>query len=630
MLTLKQSTSVDIRVGPFVDSTDGVTPETGVTLGAADQAEVLKANGAATAAMAGAFVAVTGSDGWYDYTVATGDVDTVGEVVFVVQDASVSLPVYVRAMVLEENVYDAIYLAAASLGTDITGIDTKLDDAMGATFVTGTDSLESLRNRGDAAWTGGPTTSASGTAVAGSTTTLTEEVGQESPENSLIGQILHITSGTGAPQSKAIESNVFATGVITVIGTWPGVSPNSTSVYQVTPADVDEIVVLSVSETSDAVWNANTAGRTGAGTFGEQCKTDIDAVLADTAITIPGLITALNDVSVTAINTEIDTALADIHLDHLLAVDYDPAAKPGVATALLNELIENDAGVSRYTANALEAAPGGAGAANPWLLQNTTITGLSSQTVFDLTAGSADDDAYNGATVVVTDAGTGTQKAVGLVSDYAGSTKTVTLVADPLAAFVMANGDTIDVLAAPKQLVDILLDTGELQADDVPGLIATAQTDLDTLTGADGVTLATAQTLYAPAKAGDTMGLTAAAIDLVWDELLAGHSTSDSAAVHLKDIIADTNELQGDDVPGLIAALNDITANAVWADVLGGTTMSASALLQIAAGVAAGKLSGAGTTSITIRNIEDLADLIVATVDGNGNRSAITITTPAD
>lgn len=116
-LFLKQSTSVKIRIGPFVDSTDAVTPETGITLAAADQAEVLKANGAATVAMGTGspepFVAITGADGWYDYTVQTGDVDTVGEVVFVVQDSSVCLPVFVRGQVVEEAVFDAMYLAAA-------------------------------------------------------------------------------------------------------------------------------------------------------------------------------------------------------------------------------------------------------------------------------------------------------------------------------------------------------------------------------------------------------------------------------------------------------------------------------------------------------------------------------------
>jgi len=74
------------------------------------------------------------------------------------------------------------------------------------------------------------------------------------------------------------------------------------------------------------------------------------------------------------INAEVDTALSDIHLDHLLAVDYDPASKPGVATALFNELVENDGGVSRFTSNALEqAATGDATLAN----QTTIITHLT-------------------------------------------------------------------------------------------------------------------------------------------------------------------------------------------------------------------------------------------------------------
>lgn len=120
MLILKQSTAIDIRMGPFLDATDGVTPETGITLGAADQAEVLKANGAATVAMAGTFTAVTGSDGWYDYTASAGDLDTVGEVAFVVQDASECLPVFVRAQIIEEAIYDSLFGASAD-GFDSAG-----------------------------------------------------------------------------------------------------------------------------------------------------------------------------------------------------------------------------------------------------------------------------------------------------------------------------------------------------------------------------------------------------------------------------------------------------------------------------------------------------------------------------
>lgn len=63
----------------------------------------------------------------------------------------------------------------------------------------------------------------------------------------------------------------------------------------------------------------------------------------------------------TEIQSEVQDAIEVNHLDHLLAVEYDPASKPGVSTALLNELIGNDSGVSQFTANALELGPSGSG-----------------------------------------------------------------------------------------------------------------------------------------------------------------------------------------------------------------------------------------------------------------------------
>lgn len=77
-------------------------------------------------------------------------------------------------------------------------------------------------------------------------------------------------------------------------------------------------------------------------------------------------------------------------------------------------------------------------------MHSTTIATLASQTSFTLTAGSADDDAYNYCVVVVTDESTATQKCVGVISDYTGATKTVTLGADP-AIFTMAVGDTVEI-----------------------------------------------------------------------------------------------------------------------------------------------------------------------------------------
>jgi len=61
------------------------------------------------------------------------------------------------------------------------------------------------------------------------------------------------------------------------------------------------------------------------------------------------------------VQSEVDDGLKALYLQYLFHTTYDPASKPGSADALLNELIENDGGVSRYTANALEQAPSGGG-----------------------------------------------------------------------------------------------------------------------------------------------------------------------------------------------------------------------------------------------------------------------------
>jgi hypothetical protein len=76
----------------------------------------------------------------------------------------------------------------------------------------------------------------------------------------------------------------------------------------------------------------------------------------------------------TEVQSEVQDALEANHLDHLLAVTYDPASKPGVSDALLNELVgDNGAGVSQFTTIALELAPsGGGGGATDWTANERT------------------------------------------------------------------------------------------------------------------------------------------------------------------------------------------------------------------------------------------------------------------
>lgn len=62
--------------------------------------------------------------------------------------------------------------------------------------------------------------------------------------------------------------------------------------------------------------------------------------------------------------------------------------------------------------------------------------------------------------------------------------------------------------------------------------------------------------------------------------------------------------------------------DAVWGALLE-SGFTAQDLLRLVAASAAGKLSGAAGTTVTIRDVSDAHDIIVATVDGDGNRSAI-------
>jgi hypothetical protein len=83
-------------------------------------------------------------------------------------------------------------------------------------------------------------------------------------------------------------------------------------------------------------------------------------------------------------------------------------------------------------------------------LFNTTIAVLNSQTSFTLSAGPSEDDALNGRQLILHDIASANQFSTGIVLDYTGSSKTVTLAAAP--TFTIAAGDNVSVLAlAPLQ-----------------------------------------------------------------------------------------------------------------------------------------------------------------------------------
>jgi hypothetical protein len=120
---LRQSTEYNIKIGPFVDVGDGFTPETGITIDAADEAEILKANTTGTLAIAGTLTAITNCDGWYYLTLSAGDTDELGPLTIVIQDDSACLPVFKEFEVVEQNYWDTKYNSTGSMKSTLTSAE---------------------------------------------------------------------------------------------------------------------------------------------------------------------------------------------------------------------------------------------------------------------------------------------------------------------------------------------------------------------------------------------------------------------------------------------------------------------------------------------------------------------------
>lgn len=123
MQFLKQSTGIRIRVGPFMDYSDGVSPVTTVDLTTADEAELLKNDGAATVDISGAaWTAIADADGWYNLTLTASHTDTLGHLTVVVQDQDLCLPVFKDFTVVSGNVFDSLMSGSDYLQVDAVQI----------------------------------------------------------------------------------------------------------------------------------------------------------------------------------------------------------------------------------------------------------------------------------------------------------------------------------------------------------------------------------------------------------------------------------------------------------------------------------------------------------------------------
>lgn len=121
-LVLRQSTAVDVLIGPFVDKTDGATAEE-----AESPSVLLSKNGQTLGAKNDTTTPTHDDAGYYNCELDATDTNTVGTLVLAVEASGNALPVRHEFQVIEEAVYDAFFAGSADLHTaSISDIESSL------------------------------------------------------------------------------------------------------------------------------------------------------------------------------------------------------------------------------------------------------------------------------------------------------------------------------------------------------------------------------------------------------------------------------------------------------------------------------------------------------------------------
>jgi len=132
---IKQSTASTIKLGPFLDDTDGKTPETGLTISQADIR--LSKNGGAFAQSNNTAGATHNENGYYDVPLNATDTNTLGTFRVAVSKSG-ALPVWQDYMVVPANVWDSMF-GASTLNVNVStmssaAVDSILDDPVEGSY----------------------------------------------------------------------------------------------------------------------------------------------------------------------------------------------------------------------------------------------------------------------------------------------------------------------------------------------------------------------------------------------------------------------------------------------------------------------------------------------------------------
>jgi len=300
MIYVKQSTAVALLIGPFLDETDGKTPETALTIA---QADVRLSKNGGNMAQKGEATSCTHDElGYYTCPLSTTDTGTLGFLKLMVHESG-ALPVWVDVEVLTANVYDTMF-STDQLDINVTHV--------AGTSQTGNDNGADIN----------AILEDTGTTIPGTITTIDGNV------DSILVDTSTTIPGTIATVDVNVDSILADTG-ITI------------------PAQISGLNNLSSGEANAACDTALTDydAATGTELAAIYAKIDtiegnVDSILTDTGVTLPASIATV-DGNVDSILTDTGTTLpaqlsglnnvstAEVNAQVLDVLNVDTYAEPG-------------------------------------------------------------------------------------------------------------------------------------------------------------------------------------------------------------------------------------------------------------------------------------------------------------
>jgi len=158
MRYLKTNTATRVTIGPFLDKTDGITPEVALAVTYCHLTFMVDDNGVPTLALDAKATASSGNNdmvhvsnddaGFYDLELTASNVNYVGRSMLSVNDVTTHCPVFHEFTILPSQVYDSLISGsdvldtnASLLGGTLPASSTEIADALlDRNMSTGTDS----------------------------------------------------------------------------------------------------------------------------------------------------------------------------------------------------------------------------------------------------------------------------------------------------------------------------------------------------------------------------------------------------------------------------------------------------------------------------------------------------------